>query len=59
MKANMFIYNMSMFLADTTTIKLLVIFKFLNLCFLGQKKKLRPGEKFWFTGYIRQLPEKG
>jgi hypothetical protein len=28
MKANMFIYNMSKFLADTTTITFLVIFNF-------------------------------
>jgi hypothetical protein len=34
-------------------------FKFRNWCFLGLKKKLRPGEKCCFTGYIRQPPAKG
>jgi hypothetical protein len=53
MKANMFIYNVSKFLADTTTIKFLVIFKISELMFFGHKKKLRPGEKFCLAGYIR------
>jgi hypothetical protein len=39
-KANMFIYNMSKFLADTTTINLLVIFGDLisEFMFFGPKK---------------------
>jgi hypothetical protein len=43
---------MSKFLADTTTIKFLVIFLISELMFFsGLKKKLRPGEKFCFTVY--------
>jgi hypothetical protein len=53
MKANMFIYNMSKFLADTTTINFLVISLISELMFFGPKKKLRPGEKICFTGYIQ------
>jgi hypothetical protein len=45
MKANMFIYNMSKFLADTTTIKLLVNFLISELMFFGLNKKLRLVER--------------
>jgi hypothetical protein len=42
MKASMFIYNMSKFLADTTTIQFWVIFLISELMFFGHKKEITP-----------------
>jgi hypothetical protein len=47
MKAN--IYNMSKFLADTTTIKFLVIFLISELMFFGPKKEITPWREVLFN----------
>jgi hypothetical protein len=48
MKANMFIYNMSKFLADTTTIKFWVIFLISEFMFFCPKKEITPWREVLF-----------
>jgi hypothetical protein len=48
-KANIFIYNMSKFLADTTTIKCLVIFLISEFMFFGPKKEITPWREALFN----------